>query len=263
MSFARSKGAASIKAVDHAVQHGAQHIIQCGDFGLWPGWFGFVYLDRLNAALIEANVQLIWLDGNHEDYDQLERFVKFNPMNDKGQTFIRSNILYSARGCAWTWDDKRFLTVGGAYSIDREWRTPHESWWEQEQLTDSQVKGVINNAVSRRAKGKPEVDYMFTHDCHPSTPFKHRLKDDLESTFHREKMREIAHAVRPSFWWHGHMHERYDWTLGYSKPFSDEDSLETRVFGLADGREKDSWGILDTETDEFLFETDLRKGMFE
>lgn len=263
VSVGRSKKASSIMAIDAAAKHGAEHIIQCGDFGLWPGWFGFVFLDRLNAALIESNVQLIWLDGNHEDFDQLDRFVKFNPQNEKGQTFIRSNILYSPRGCGWTWDHKRFLTVGGAHSIDKEWRTEGESWWPQETLTDAQVNGIISNAKARRVKGKPEVDYMFTHDCHPNTPFRHRLKPDLDSQFHREKMREIALAVRPGIWFHGHMHTKYDWKLSYAPPFSEESGKLTQVYGLADGREKDSWGILDTEDDSFTFETDFRKGMFD
>ena len=255
---ARSKGASSIVAVDNAVKYGAQWIIQCGDFGLWPGWFCFVYLDRLNAALIEANVHLIWLDGNHEDFDQLERLVKHNPRNDRGQTFIRSNILYSPRGCVFTLDHKRFMTVGGAFSIDKEWRTPHDSWWPQEQITMEQLQIILNQVESGRAKHRPEVDYLFTHDCHPNTPFKHRIKDDVESNLHRRKIATIANAVRPKMWWHGHMHERYDWTLPYGVPFSLEDGQTTEVHGLADGREKDSWGILDTEDNSFIFETDIR-----
>lgn len=260
---ARKKNAASIIAVDNAVKHGCQFIIQVGDFGLWPGWFGFVYLDRLNAALIEANVRLIWCDGNHEDFDQLERFVKYNPTNQRGQVFIRSNILYSPRGTQWVLDNKRFMTVGGAVSVDREWRKPHESWWEQEQITDVQMQGIINNARARRERGKPEVDYLFTHDCHPHTPFKNRLKPDFDSVVHRDKIKAIVDEVRPRMWWHGHMHERYDWTLPHGVPFSYEDGPTTKIFGLADGREKDSWGILDTETDEFTFDTDFLKGAFD
>lgn len=257
---ARKKGAASILAVDNAVKYGAQWIIQVGDWGgTWPGFHGMVFTDRLNAALSQANVHLVWLDGNHEGFDLLDQLVKINPMNQRGQTFIRSNILYSPRGCAWVLDNKRFMTVGGAYSIDKQWRTIHESWWPQEQLTDSQVHGIVANATARRAKDKPEVDYLFTHDCHPNTPFKHRIKDDVESNLHRRKIATIANAVRPKMWWHGHMHEVYDWTLPYGVPFSLEDGQTTEVYGLADGREKDSWGILDTEDDSFIFETDINK----
>ena len=260
---ARTKRAASIIAVDHAVQYGAQFIIQVGDFGVWPGWFGMVYLDRFNAALIEANVRCIFLDGNHEDFNQLDRLKEFGLRNERGQLFLRSNILYSPRGTAWVLDHKRFMTVGGAYSIDKQWRTANESWWPQEQLTDNEVIGIVNNANARRQKGKPEVDYLFTHDCHPHTPFKRRLKDDPESNLHRDKIKKIADAVRPRMWWHGHMHEQYKWTLPHGAPFDSEPGTTTEVFGLADGVEKGSWGILDTETDIFRFDTDLQKGIFE
>jgi len=261
--YARTKKASSIVAIDNAVKYGAEFIIQVGDFGLWPGWFGMVYLDRMNAALIEANVRVIWLDGNHEDFDQLDRLKQYGLKNQRGQFFLRSNILYSPRGTAWVMDNKRFMTVGGAYSIDKEWRKAGESWWPQETLTDNEVLGIVNNARSRRERGKPEVDYLFTHDCHPYTPFKHRLKNDPESNIHRDKIKEIADAVRPKMWWHGHMHEKYVWELPHGVPFDPVEGPVTKVFGLADGREKESWGVLDTETDEFLFESQLKGSIFD
>lgn len=264
VEYARTKRASSIRAVDNASRLGCEFIIQVGDFGgTWPGWFGMVFTDRLNAALIDANIRLIWLDGNHEGFDAIDRLKKYGLRNTRGQLFLRSNILYSPRGTSWIMDNKRFMTIGGAYSIDKEWRTVGESWWPQEQLTDQEVLGIVNNAIGRRERNKPEVDYLFTHDCHPHTPFKFRLKNDPESNMHRDKIKTIVDALRPRMWWHGHMHEKYDWTLPHGAPFDPAEGSVTKVYGLADGVEKDSWGILDTETDTFTFESERRAGMFD
>ena len=261
--MARQKNASSIKAVDHAVQHGCEWIIQVGDFGYWVGWSGMVFLDRLNAALIDANIRFIWLDGNHESFDQLEIAVKYAPRNQAGQTFIRSNILYSPRGCAFTMDHKRFMTVGGAYSIDKQYRKAGESWWPQETLTDNEVLGIVNNATARRQKGKPEVDYLFTHDCHPNTPFRARLKNDPESNIHRDKIKAVVSAVQPRFMFHGHMHTKYDWTLPHGVPFDPVEGPVTKVYGLSDGIENGSWGVLNTEDDSFMFDEDLKGSIFD
>src|SRR5215469_15984888 len=47
-------------------------ILHLGDFGIWPGASGVRYLRALGAALGQAQVQLGFIDGNHEDFDQLD-----------------------------------------------------------------------------------------------------------------------------------------------------------------------------------------------
>ena len=245
---------AIITAVQRAKELNVEWIIQCGDFGLWPGWAGVRFLDEVNAALIDNKVNLMWLDGNHEDFDQLESLIKLQPKNKNGQTYIRSQILYSPRGCLWEMNNKIFMTVGGAVSIDRKWRVPHESWWPQEQLTDVEVYGIVARAIDRRQKDKPNVDYLFTHDCHPLTPFKN-LIDDPTSSMHRDKIKRIFNAVLPSMWFHGHMHTKYTWPLFHALPFEDfaVGDKHTEVYGLECDGMFYNWGILDTETNKFEF----------
>lgn len=245
-----------VTVIKRAKELNVEWIIQLGDFGLWPGWAGVRYLDDVNRALIEHNVNLIWLDGNHEDFNQLDALVKLQPKNDNGQTYIRSQILYSPRGCLWTMDNKKFMTVGGAVSIDKQWRTAGKSWWPQEQLTELEEFGIVTRAMDRRQKGKPDVDYLFTHDCHPLTPFTH-LINDPDSDAHRQKMKRIFNAVLPKMWFHGHMHAKYAWPLFHAAPFDVSDD-HTEVYGLECDGCTDSWGILDTETDRFKFASDLR-----
>ena len=52
---------------------GEEHrvILHLGDFGLWPGDDGHEYICDVALALAEADASLWFVDGNHEDHDQL------------------------------------------------------------------------------------------------------------------------------------------------------------------------------------------------
>lgn len=250
----------SVSMVRQAKEIGAQHIMVVGDFGYWPHFSnGIEFLDALNFEARELDVMVYWLDGNHENFDALEAAVKHYPNDGNGRVWIRSHIRYCTRGAAWTWDGKRFMTVGGAVSIDSEWRLHQEAergqprtlWWPQEQLTEEELAFAIGRAMPR------PVDYLFTHDCPTNAPFRGRLKDDPESARHRQLMDRLGKAVQPNLWFHGHMHTKYD---GYDFPAYDS---HTTVYGLEcnpqamyRGGTGNDWGVLDTDTDNFLFGPD-------
>lgn len=217
-------------------------IIQCGDFGLWDHHEdGFPFLDAVNKECSDSGVKLYWLDGNHENHDRLEWYRKNNPKTSNGHVYIRSHILYSPRGNRWMWDEKWFMTVGGAVSIDKSGRIPGKSWWAGEQLTDAQLYGI--------EKAGNQADYLFTHDCSNKTPFRLRLKADIDSQIHRQKIDRVARVVQPKLWFHGHMHTKYDWMV----PLDDHAVNWAQVYGLEMDGDFWSWGILDTETDEFTW----------
>lgn len=252
---------AAIKASIRARQRGAKIIVQCGDFGLWDHFYdGVEFLDKLNEQLGHDRIKLVWTDGNHENHDRLEWYVQNNPKSKNGHTYIRSNILYSPRGHYWTWDNKKFMTVGGAVSIDKDYRLGREQWgekpsgdrtlyWPNEQLTDEQVSHIIKTMDARRVAGKQGIDYLFTHDCSNKTPFRDRLKPDIDSQIHRQRMDEVLKAVRPKMQFHGHMHTKYEWDNWLD--YDGDEPIKT--FGLECDGMFWNWGILDTETDTFEF----------
>lgn len=245
--------------VARAKSHGAQHIIQLGDMGVWPGLGGVKYLDELNYSLLQNNICFTFNDGNHDDHDQLAKLVDMQPKNDHGHTYIRSNILYSPRGNIWKMAGKKMMTVGGAVSIDRARRTEGKSWWPQEQLTDAQTDGIIARATQRRADGKPEIDYLFTHDASDKTPWGFRLIPEVVSESHRFKMDRILDAVQPVQHFHGHYHRFYHW----QRPVAGNYDKFIETWGLDCDGTVQSWGILDTETDTFKTALGFRSGLGE
>lgn len=230
-----------ILAVQNAAALDIGIIVQCGDMGVWPGRDGMSYLDGLNAELLDNDIILLFVPGNHEDYNQLAAAEENNPRNQFGQVFLRSNILFAPRGTTWMIDGKTFLGVGGAVSVDKAYRRPNVSWWSQEQLTDEEVDSIVKDVDGMT------VDYLVTHDSPSCAPFRERRKDDQESIIHRQRMDRVGAAASAKMWFHGHFHTKYD---GYEFPMYNP---TTTCYGLEMDGDVWNWGVLDTETDTFTW----------
>lgn len=134
------------------------HIIQVGDFGV-----GFALLDKERRALgmfhdlfVKNNV-IVWaIRGNHD----------FKPYFDN-DPFGFSNIRLVPDYTVLELEGKKILCVGGAVSVDREWRytgaqrrgefnvMPGQSWWKDEVFVLEKEKVVD-------LKG---INIVVTHTC--------------------------------------------------------------------------------------------------
>lgn len=221
-----------------AVNHEVDAIVQVGDFGYtWPGSHG--RFESLDAALAMAGLTLYWLDGNHDNYTDLQHrgiwgSDKPEPMTD--------NVTYLPRGARWEWGGVSFMAVGGAISIDKARRIQGLSWWPEESLSYGQIE---------RAREGGEVDVMFTHDCPAGVrPLEKFLdtetarfgvpyKTEFDSTMHRKALAQVTEVAKPALLVHGHYHHRY-----YAEAPWDADA---RVLGLdRDTKGPRSWAVLDT-----------------
>jgi len=231
------------KIIEVAEAEEISKILQVGDFGVWPGNEGKEYLDILSRSLIKRNVRLYFVPGNHEDYNQIDEWTTTLPKNEDGHIEVRENLFYAGKVNAWTWEGKRFASVGGAVSIDKYRRKENVSWWPQEELTALE---------ETRAKDLGRVDYLFTHDSPNTLPFTF-LKSDQASEAHRYTMTKIGLAIRPKLWFHGHYHKHAEYKFWH------EDG-ETNVFSLdADSRASINpqldyhTAVLDTEYDNVFY----------
>ena len=134
------------------------HIIQVGDFGV-----GFALLDKERRTLgmfhdlfVKNNV-IVWaIRGNHD----------FKPYFDN-DPFGFSNIRLVPDYTVLELEGKKILCVGGAVSVDREWRytgaqrrgefnvVPGQSWWKDEVFVLEKEKVVD-------LKG---INIVVTHTC--------------------------------------------------------------------------------------------------
>jgi predicted phosphodiesterase len=185
-----------------AEDEGVDTIIQVGDFGYWEHTSdGVYYLDALSKNAVQRGVRVVWLDGNHENHTLLRSKYADAERSEEGFWKIRENVWYSPRANVWEWYGQRLMTLGGAYSIDKEYRKFGVSYWAEEEITPEEEALAIS-------KGK--VDILFTHDGPTNFPAP-LWKADLRSEAQRQAVSRVADAIRPSRWYHGHYHanERY------------------------------------------------------
>jgi hypothetical protein len=97
--------------------------------------------------------------------------------------------------------------VGGAWSIDWEWRQQYEMstgrkiWWKDEECSVSQ----FNEIIDWYEECKPAI--MATHDC-PSIMAKHLLSHhSLDNSRTRLALDAMWEIHKPEFWVFGHHHK--------------------------------------------------------
>lgn len=225
------------------------HLLVVGDLGLWTHFAdGHEFLDEIEEAARINNLSVYAVGGNHENWDHWNWFVENMPTH-KGFAMVRRRVLLAPKAHQWRWANKQFVGAGGAVSIDKASRLqrergrggPRTLWWPNEELLDADVDKI--NTFG-------QADYLITHDCSNYTPWRNRLKPDMDSQIHRRRIDDVLKATQPRFHFHGHMHEKYDWVNEYT-------GAPTRTIGLEAFQDHDSWGVLDTEQDRWYWPDEL------
>lgn len=199
-------------------QWGAEDkLIVCGDFGfIWHNQrdrVGFRYdRERLND-LAARPYEILFVDGNHENFPELERY----PVEERyGAPVhrIRDNIFHLMRGYVYTIEGKRFFAFGGAGSVDRGLRTEGYSWWPAELPTEEEYERGRRSlaAVDHR------VDYILTHTPANSLvdALRHKLsffeqaglkQDHADWPLRDYLQTEVYQKVPYRHWFFGHWHK--------------------------------------------------------
>lgn len=218
---------AAALAFHQALRVGADVLVQLGDLGVWPGRAGLRYLHALSFFVEETGIPLLFVDGNHEDFTQLEAA----PKHSTGLGVLQPGVLHLARGMTWQWGGKLFAALGGAPSIDRLCRVPGESWWPQEVVTDADVALLEGNLAGRT------VDVMFTHDTAVAAPLPVNPAPlppiiQMEADEGRKQLTRAVEIARPHVLMHGHYHTPLDYQLGATHVASLNMNLQKGMFAV-------------------------------
>lgn len=239
-----------------------------GDFGYWEHQReGVLFLDRLNeyceeekqrakAAGYNTYVTVYFLDGNHDKTSLLLK--KYSERDDEGFIIVREHIRYAGRGHRWTWDDVRFISLGGAYSVDKAWRLdlearypgkyggPESLWFPEEEMTDQDMVDILQNTEP--------VDVMLAHDKPRGSVPGWNRKDLSECWPNQNRLQLAVRTLEPKVFLHGHLHYYYQQTMDYGN--LNDEQRQVEVLGLncdPDGADpkgyskSSSWAVVDTK----------------
>lgn len=179
------------------------YIIILGDMGL------FWRKDRSDSNLLIEKLEEmvkcnIWfIDGNHENFDLLNQL----PIDEQGFRIVSPHIRWIPRGTVFMANGKRCLAIGGADSVDKFRRTPHLSWWKEEQITQEEVSKIITENKDKH------FDYVFSHAAPRKIVHEYRaylctlhLDDDSLDHTSEEMLQQIADNISCDHHWFGHYH---------------------------------------------------------
>jgi hypothetical protein len=223
-------------------------ICQLGDFGYWPHQSeGMRFLSKTEKLLAARGTVAVFIDGNHENFDLL--WAVGHEVTCEGFVRLSDHLFYAPRGLRWWWRDVGFLALGGAHSIDKEWRLGLERrrrkpaqrqrwfWWPQETLTDAEV--------ARASSNKGRVDVLLSHDCPEGVDLSGPcLPEHLaapEITENRLRVKRVVDAVAPAAIFHGHYH------FFHERPYHGDRGRATPCTGLGMEAGPKSWRVLDLD----------------
>lgn len=182
-------------------------IIVLGDFGFFFNFDIDFELEQIEYLRYILNGKtLLFLDGNHENFNKINSFNTIDMYNGK-VGHIMDNVYHLKRGEVYTFDNKKVFIMGGQESIDKGRRIDNISWWEGENISYSDIENGLNNLEEQDFK----IDYVLSHTGPQSI-----IDDYLRSKFKTNKrfndkneiiLEQFMNRIkRFKKWYFGHFH---------------------------------------------------------
>ena len=144
-------------------------------------------------------MELIFIGGNHDNWTELEKL----PVGSDGLAPLHSNIKYLPRPGRTTLHGLVIGGLGGAFSVDCQYRTEGKDWWVNEEPTVGHLQQLMQAGP---------IDVLLAHDVPSGVPLKPglALNDELGSRANRtrELVAEAVRALQPRAVFCGHWHQR-------------------------------------------------------
>lgn len=167
----------------------------------------------LKKYLSECPITLICVRGNHENrasnYPNMNFVVvEDDPIVPSGYYFESEcpNIWHVADGSTFTINGNRCLFIGGAYSVDKEYRQMMNwMWFPDEELTMSEMTHILDKVDHRH------FDYIFTHTCpenwQPYDLFIRAVDQSKVSKRMEQFLTTVSEITDFYCWYFGHFHD--------------------------------------------------------
>ena len=160
-------------------------VFQCGDFGFWPKF--------PSIKVKNGKTDVFLCDGNHEDHESLLKL-------ENNEIF--PNVFYMKRGSYLTLEDGRnVLFMGGALSVDKDYRTPGLDWFPEETISQKDIENLpdinIDIIISHTAPQEFEIKNMEVIGY---------MKDKKINDPSRIALSYVYEKYKPKLWYFGHFH---------------------------------------------------------
>ncbi len=162
---------------------------------------------RYKEYLKKFKLKIFCIRGNHEERPENINTYKETEMFG-GKVFIEEDypgLIFAKDGETYNIDGKSVLVIGGAYSVDKEYRLLYEyKWFKDEQLTKEEMNDIQVNVAGK------QFDFVFTHTCpigwEPSDLFLGAVDQSTVDKTMEIWLDEIKNTFEWKVWCFGHYH---------------------------------------------------------
>ena len=183
------------------------------------------YKEYLNSF----KIKLFCIRGNHEERPENINTYKEIDMFG-GKVYIEENypnLIFAKDGEVYNIDGKSVLVIGGAYSVDKEYRLMYgHKWFKDEQLSKEEMNNILDKVKDKH------FDIVLTHTC----PYKYEPKETFKLKLDQSKidksmehfLDKIEESISYNKWYCGHYHiekqiDKLEFMFGRIKVFNKDE----------------------------------------
>ncbi len=169
------------------------------------------YLDerdeRMKSALDSLEVDILCIHGNHEVRPANIPSYKMQEWK-KGQVWCEDkypNLKFAKDGEIYLLEGRRYIAIGGAYSVDKFYRQARGiGWWEDEQPSNK-IKAYVEKQISAN-----NFEIILSHTCphkyEPTDMFLPGIDQSKVDKSTEEWLDKIEEKYDYQGWFCGHWH---------------------------------------------------------
>lgn len=202
-------------------------IIILGDAGI------NYYLDeedkKFKEDLSELNIKIFCIQGNHEE--RPENILTYKEVDMfGGKVFMEDdfpNLIFAKNGETYIIDNKKVLVIGGAYSVDKDYRLLYGyQWFKDEQLSESEKELILNKYTGEH------IDIVLSHTCpkkyEPTEVFMSEIDQSKVDKSMEEFLDKVEENIDYDKWYCGHYHtekqiDKLEFMFGRIKVFNKDE----------------------------------------
>lgn len=191
------------------------------------------YLDerdkKLKEQLNSYNIKLFCVQGNHEERPENISVYKEIDMFG-GKVFVEEeypNLILAKNGELYDIDNKKVLVIGGAYSVDKNYRITYgHPWFKDEQLSKEEMDNIL-----KKYKGQ-HIDIVLSHTCplkyEPTEVFMKGIdQSDVDKSMEKF-LDKVEESIDYDKWYCGHYHtekqiDKLEFMFGRIKVFNKDE----------------------------------------
>lgn len=171
------------------------------------------YLDESDTALKEEVSQLpitfFCIHGNHEERPYLIHTYEERIWNE-GLVYYEKeypNLLFAEDGEVFNFEGKKAIVIGGAYSVDKNYRLSGNMPWFESEQPDERIKELVERKLEQE---NWKIDFVFSHTGPlkyvPEDVFLPGIDQSSGDQSTEEWLDRIEDQLDYELWYFGHFH---------------------------------------------------------